>query len=427
MISELIGRLFPLNRSITGDGVRQTLSILNEIVPVLQVEYPTGMKCFDWEIPKEWNIKDAYVKNSKGEKLIDYRDSNLHVLGYSIPFKGIIKKAELMKHLYTIPEMPEAIPYLTSYYKERWGFCLEHKRLKDFNDDEYEVCIDSSLYEGCLTLGEGFIKGLSSNEVILSTNICHPSLAHNELSGPVVQTMIYKNLLEKKGLNYSYRFLYLPETIGSIAYLSKHGEEIKKKCVAGFVVTCVGNDASYTYKQSRIGNSLADRAAKNVLQSSGNDYKIVDWFPTGSDERQYCSIGFNLPFGSLMRSMYGAYKEYHTSLDNLDFVSVKAMEETVRTYLDIIETIEINDFYKSSHIHCEPKFDKRNLYPTLGSQRKIENSMERMLYLWAFSDGRNDIIDIAEKLNICAKDLKPELNDLIKEGLLQRLQPSVIS
>lgn len=421
-IMELFDRLFPIPRSITGNGVRETLKILNTLAPISNTEYPTGMNCFDWTIPKEWNIRDAYIKNKNGEKLVDFKESTLHVLGYSVPVNAVVSKRELFAHIHTLPQMPDAIPYLTSYYKERWGFCIEHNRLGEFVDDEYEVVIDSTLEDGFLTIGEGYIKGQTEEEVLLSTYICHPSLANNELSGPIVQTYIYKQLLERKdSLRYSYRFLYVPETIGSIAYLSQHGDRLKEKVIAGYVVTCVGNDGPFTYKKSRRGDSLADRTALNVLGSSGKDYKIIDWFPVGSDERQYCSIGFNLPVGSLMRSMYGTYKEYHTSLDNKNIISDHALKETIQMYIDILETIEINDVYINTNPFCEPKLDKRGLYPTLGSQRDAELSVKKIMWLLGFADGKHDVIDIADKLKLKGNDLKDEIEKLVSASLLQRM------
>ncbi|MBM7557458.1 DUF4910 domain-containing protein [Halanaerobacter jeridensis] len=417
-IMNLLDRLFPICRSITGDGVRKTLDILDEIAPIKQKEYPTGMGCFDWTIPKEWNINDAYIKNSQGEKIVDFNESNLHVLGYSTPVHKNLSKEELMGHIYTNPEMPDAIPYLTSYYEERWGFCVEHNRLEEFEDDQYEVSIDSTLEDGYLTIGEGYIEGTSDKEILLSTYICHPSMANNELSGPIVQTYLYKYLLEKEDLKYNYRFLYLPETIGSIAYLSKNGEQLKEKLVAGYVITCIGDDAPFTYKKSRRGDTLADRAVLNVLENSNRDYEVLDWFPTGSDERQYCSLGFNLPVGSLMRSMYGTYDEYHTSLDNKDFISESALKESIKTYLDVIETMELNDTYTTDHKFCEPKLDKYGLYPTLGSQKENEDRVKEIMHLWAYADGENDIIDIANKLGVVANELDEALDKLINSGLL---------
>ncbi len=420
-IIQLLEKLFPICRSITGNGVRQTLNILSELAPIKQLEFPTGIQVFDWIIPKEWNIKDAYIKDKQGNKLVDFKENNLHVLGYSVPINKKVSKQELLSHIITLPDMPDAIPYATSYYKERWGFCIEHKRLENFIDDEYEVCIDSKLEEGFLTIGEGYIQGKIEDEILLSTYVCHPSMANNELSGPVVQTFLYKYLLSKKSdLNYSYRFLYVPETIGSITYLAHYGDVLKQKVKAGYVITCIGNDAPFTYKKSKQGDSLSDRAAINVLKSYNKEFNILDWFPWGSDERQYCSSGFNLPVGSLMCSLYGTYKEYHTSLDNLDFISEQAIKNSIQTYIDIIESIETNEIYINTNPHCEPQLGKRGLYPNLGSQKSYESYIKKIQWLLALSDGKHDVIDIAEKLNLPAKDFKDEINKLIEAGLLER-------
>lgn len=421
---ELFDRLFPINRSITGDGVRQSLSILNEIVPISQREYPSGTECFDWTVPREWNVKAAYVKDGQGRTLIDFADNNLHLMGYSIPFRGYVTRAELMEHLHTKPELPDAIPYMMSYYKENWGFCVEYNRLHEFTDERYEVMIDSELKEGYMTFGEGYIQGSSNKEILLSTYVCHPSMAINELSGPLVQTMIYRYLLQKENLKYSYRFLYLPETIGSLLYLSLHGEELKQRVAAGYVVTCVGHGESFTYKKSKRADTLADKAAIHVLKQSGKPYTIVDWNPFGSDERQYCSQGFKLPVGSLMRTMYGEYPEYHTSLDNRDLISDEAMQETVQMYIDLIETLEANETYECTHIHGEPKLDKRGLYPYMGGTRtKAEkHRILAITNLIAFSDGSHDLIDIAEKLNVSGKDLREAAALLEQSGLLRNVK-----
>ena len=421
-IYKLKEQLFPICRSITGNGLRESLKIISKEIPLNILEIPTGTKAFDWEVPKEWNIKDAYVKGLKGNKIIDFKKSNLHILGYSTPFQGIISHEELMEHIYTLPEIPEAIPYLTSYYKERWGFCLEHQRLKELNQDKYEIFIDSELKNGSMSIGEGFIKGKIDKEVLLSTYLCHPSMGNNELSGPIVQTLLYNWLLERKDrLKYSYRFLYLPETIGSITYLSLFGENLKKNVVAGYVINCIGDRGKFTYKKSRQGNSLADKAALNILNNLNEDFNLYEWFPAGSDERQYCSLGFNLPIGSLMRSMYGTYKEYHTSLDNLDFIPLEELYKSFEIYKKIIMNIEINEKLEAVHKNCEPKLDKRGLYPTLGSQKETTDSVKKRMYLWAFSDGYNDLIDIANKLKCNAYEMKNEKDELIDKKLIRGL------
>ena len=427
MLERLFDRLFPLNRSITGDGVRETLRILDEYAPIRRQEYPTGAVCFDWEVPKEWNVREAYVKNGQGRKLIDFRDCNLHLMGYSKPFRGFVTRDELMARLHTKPDLPDAIPYMTSYYREDWGFCIPHRRLGEFTDDRYEVLIDADLADGHMTIGEGVITGATDREILLSTYVCHPSMAINELSGPLVQTMVYRALLARGGLKYTYRFLYLPETIGSLLYLSRHGEHLKAKVDAGYVITCTGHGEAFIYKKSKRGDTLADKAALHVLKQSGKPYKTVEWNPFGSDERQYCSEGFRLPVGSLMRTMYGEYPEYHTSLDDRSLISWQALRETVDMYLAIIDTLEANETYLSTHIHGEPKLDKRGLYPYTSGTRTPEEKLRilQTTHLIAFSDGRRDLMDIAETLGLAGRDLRETARLLVQHGLLRRAAASV--
>ncbi|MEO0075381.1 MAG: DUF4910 domain-containing protein [candidate division WOR-3 bacterium] len=420
-IEEYFDRLWPITRSLTGNGNRETLKILSEIIDLKITEVPSGTQCFDWNVPPEWNIKEAWIKDSKGNKIVDFSVNNLHILGYSEPFQGKLSFEELKPHLYTLPEQPELIPYLTSYYKRRWGFCLTHNQFQKLDPNEYyEVFIDSSLDEnGSMTIGEAIIKGKSDEEIMFSTYICHPSLANNELSGPLVSAFLYKSLKEFKNLKYTYRFIFVPETIGSIYILSVMGEYWKNHLKAGFVITCIGDNGKFTYKKSRIGNSLPDRAVETILKQTETDFNIVDFFPSGSDERQYCSPGFNLPVGSLMRTMYGKYPEYHTSADNKDYVSFYAMEKSVEKYLDVIELIEKNEKYINKMPFCEPQLSKRGLYPTLGAQKDTEDFVKAMLWILNLSDGENDLITISEKSKIPVKDLYPVIDKLIENGILE--------
>jgi aminopeptidase-like protein len=420
MLMNIFDRLFPIYRSITGEGVRESLRILGEIVPIEQLEFPTGLDCFDWTIPKEWNVKAAYIQDLNGVKIVDIQHNNLHLVSYSIPVKGIFSREELMKHIHSLPNQPDAIPYVTSYYQESWGFCIEHNRLIEFIEDSYQVVIDTTLEAGHLTIGEGYIHGETKQEILFSTYVCHPSMAINELSGPLVQTMIYHYLRKQKKLKYSYRFLYVPETIGSIVYLHQFGGHLKKNLAAGYVVTCVGHGEAFTYKKSKKGNTLADKAAIHVLNQSGKSSKILDWSPFGSDERQYCSPGFNLPVGSLMRTMYGSYPEYHTSLDNRELISEITLWETIETYIRIIQTLEVNEIYEGTHLYCEPKLDKRGLYPSTGGTRgaKEKEQIAIITNLLAFSDGKADLIDIADKLHKLAPDLSEAALLLVEKGLL---------
>lgn len=420
-IEKYFDRLWPITRSLTGNGNRESLKILSELIDLEISEVPSGTPCFDWNVPPEWNINEAWIKDSKGNKIVDFSENNLHILGYSEPFKGKLSYEELRPHLYTLPDQPDLIPYLPSYYKRRWGFCLTHNQFQQLDKNEtYEVFIDSYLDEnGSMTIGEAVIRGQSDKEILLSTYICHPSLANNELSGPLVTAFIYRELKKQQNLKYTYRFIFVPETIGSIYILSVKGEYWKKNLKAGFVVTCIGDKGKFTYKRSRIGNSLPDRAVEIILKQTENEYNIIDFFPSGSDERQYCSPGFNLPVGSLMRTMYGKYPEYHTSADNKDFVSFEAMEQAVLKYLEVIELIEKNEKYINKMPYCEPQLGKRGLYPTLGSQKGTEDFVRSMMWVLNLSDGDHDLISISEKSKIPVKDLIPVIDKLIENGILE--------
>ncbi|NFQ00884.1 DUF4910 domain-containing protein [Clostridium sporogenes] len=414
---KLIQKLYPICRSITGDGVRDTLNIIQEYVGGLQIhEVPSGTKVFDWTIPKEWNIKDAYVKDSKGERVIDFKRSNLHIMGYSIPVKERMNLEELKKHLYTIPERKDWIPYITSYYNENWGFCLSQNNYDNLEEDIYEVVIDSKLEDGSLTYGEYYIKGEIEEEVLITSYICHPSMCNDNLSGPSVIAHI-ANLLKSKELKYSYRFLFIPETIGSITWLSLNQHKVSN-IKYGLVATCCGDNGISTYKKSRMGNSEIDIIAEKVLKDSNSEYKILDFFPTGSDERQFCSPGFNLPVGSLMRTVYG-FNEYHTSADNLDFVNPKSLEDTLNKYMDIIFIIENNEIYINQNPKCEPQLGKRNLYRKLVC-KSSSNLQRAMMWVLNFSDGKNSLLDIAIKAKYNFKEIRTAADLLLDVKLLKK-------
>ena len=421
-LEQYFDRLWPINRSLTGNGVRESFVILSELVDFKLNEVPSGTECYDWNVPSEWNVKQAWIKDSKGNIIVNFAENNLHLLGYSEPFSEVLTFEQLKNNIYTLPEQPKLIPYLTSYYKRRWGFCMSHDQfLKLDQNDTFQVHIDSTLDEnGSMTMGEAIIKGASEKEVFFSTYICHPSLANNELSGPLVSAFIYSKLKEKKDLKYTYRFAFVPETIGSICLLSREGENFKKNMVAGFNITCIGDSGNFTYKKSRQGNCLSDRAAQLILNQTEQAFNLIDFFPSGSDERQYCSPGFNLPVGSMMRTMYGVFPEYHTSGDNKDFISFSAMEESVNKYLDIIELIEKNDFYINRIPNCEPQLGKRGLYPTIGGQKDKKNSLEGMMWLLNLCDGEHDLIDISLRSKIDVKELYPILDKLIENKLITR-------
>ncbi|HQW70947.1 MAG: DUF4910 domain-containing protein [Saprospiraceae bacterium] len=420
-LEEYFDRLWPINRSLTGNGVRKSLEILSEIVEFNITEVPSGTVCFDWTVPPEWNIVEGWVKDSSGKTIIDFKEHNLHILGYSEPVKGKFTYDELQPHLYTLPEQPELIPYLTSYYKRRWGFCMSHIEFEKLDKAEtYEVFIDSTLDDnGSMTIAEATIKGTTDETILLSTYICHPSMANNELSGPLVASFIYNQLKTIPNLRYTYKFIFVPETIGSIYYLSKNGENLKENLTAGFVITCIGDPGVFTYKKSRRGDALPDRAAEIILSQTESNFNIIDFFPSGSDERQFCSPGFNLPVGSLIRTMYGKYPEYHTSADNKDFISFEAMEGSVNKYLEIIDLIELNQKYINTLPYCEPQLGKRGLYPTLGSQKGTESYVKAMMWILNLTDGDHDLIDISLKSKIPILELKPVLFKLLENNILK--------
>ncbi len=413
---DLCRELFPICRSITGDGVRETLAILKKHVPDICIyEVPSGTSCFDWVVPKEWNIRDAYVIDPGGRKIIDFKESNLHVLGYSIPVERTVGLEELQEHFYSLPDQPETIPYVTSYYKERWGFCISDVQRRSLKPGMYRVFIDSELKEGSLTYGELIIRGKSSKEVFLSTYICHPSLANNELSGPSVTTFLAKWLLSKPK-RYSYRIIFIPETIGSIAYLSKNLKVMKRNIIAGFNISCVGDNRAYSYLSSRNGNTYADKAALNILSSKHPDFIKCSFLERGSDERQYNAPGVDLPVCSVMRSRYGTYPEYHTSLDNLDFISPQGLAGAYDTLKECLMLIEQDRKYK---INClgEPQLGERGLYPTI-STKILGYEVKSMMDFIAYADGKNDLIDISNKTGVPAWELYPIIEKLMKVNLL---------
>ncbi len=418
-LEKYFDRLWPICRSITGDGVRETLSILSEIIPLSIHEVPSGTTVFDWTVPKEWFIRDAYIITPEGKKIADFKVNNLHVLNYSIGINKKINYSELKEHIYTIEAMPEAIPYVTSYYKEKWGFCMTHLEFSQLpQEGEYTVFIDAGHKAGSLTYGDLILPGETEEEVMFSTYVCHPSMANNELSGPLALAFLYKEILKIKNRKYTYRFIFIPETIGAIAYLAAHGMEMKQKTQAGFVLTCCGNNDEFHYKKSRRGNSLPDRAVEHFFKSINFGGQIRSFKPDGSDERQYCSPGFNLPVGSLMRTPYYEYSQYHTSLDNKSFISFEALEKTVLAYKTVIEIIELNDIYLNTLMYCEPQLGKRGLYPTSLTHDTSRAFIDRLLQLVNYSDGEHDLLQIANLFDACIFDYKDALEACLKEGLL---------
>jgi len=410
--------LWPINRSITGEGVRKTLLVLKELNPKLSInEVPSGTKVFDWEVPQEWYVNDAYIITPSGKKICNFKENNLHLLGYSVPIQKKINLKELQKYLYSIPEQPSAIPYVTSYYEKRWGFCLSQNERDLLEEGDYLVFIDTKLFNGSLTYGEIFIKGQSDKEIFLSTYICHPSMANNELSGIVVSSYISNWLSNKMDNRFSYRFVFVPETIGSITYLSKHYIDLKKKVVAGFNVSCIGDERSYSYLPSRNGNTISDKVAKHVLKWTDPNYITYSWLDRGSDERQYCAPGIDLPIASILRTKYGEYPEYHTSLDNLDnVVTAKGLDGGYWALRRAIELIEKNNIYKANFM-CEPHMGRRGLYPTL-STKKSDEQIRLMMNFISLCDGEHSLLDIAEKINFPAWELYELIEKLVANDLI---------
>lgn len=415
----LIADLYPICRSITGDGYRQTMQRIREMIPLTMHEVPSGTQVFDWVVPKEWNVREAYVVGPGGKKIIDFRQHNLHILQYSHPVHQKVTLSELKYHLHSLPDHPDWIPYRTSYYKENWGFCLSQKQLDSLEEGEYEVLIDSSLEDGHLTYGEYFIQGETNDEVLLSCHCCHPSLCNDNLSGIALTSMLAK-VLSPLALRYSYRFLFIPGAIGSITWLARN-ESRADRIKHGLVVTGVGDSGQLHYKRSRHGGAEIDRAAEHVLKHSGQPYQIRDFSPYGYDERQYCSPGFNLAVGSLTRTPHGQYPQYHTSADDLNFVSSQAMTDSLMAYLAVLRVLEGNGRYRNLNPKCEARLGKRGLYRTVGGQ--IEQPLRELAMLWVLnlSDGNHTLLDIADRAGI-KFDLVHEVADVLRvSGLLEEL------
>ena len=414
----LATELYPICRSITGNGVRQTLAILKREIPMEIREVPSGTPVFDWTVPKEWNIRDAYIKNLAGERLVDFKKSNLHLVSYSVPINRRMPLAELRKHLFSLPDHPDWVPYRTSYYNETWGFSLSHRLLQSLPDGEYDVCVDSTLQDGHLTYGEYFLPGATSDEVLISCHVCHPSLCNDNLSGMTVATELARWVAALPTRRYSYRFLFIPGTIGSITWLARNEEKVQR-IRHGLVVTCVGDGGQFTYKKSRRGNAEIDFAVEHVLKHSGHPYVVEDFFPFGYDERQYSSPGFNLAVGCLMRSPHGTFPEYHTSADNLEFVRAPFLEETLHRYIETVEVLEGNATYANLNPKCEPQLGRRGLYSAFGT--KPNHKLNQMAVLWVLnlSDGTNSLLDIANRAKTPFAEIREAAQALIACGLLQ--------
>ena len=411
--------LFPICRSITGEGVRETLRYIQGLVPELEIhEVASGTKAFDWIVPDEWNIHDAYILDSDGNRIVDFRDNNLHIVGYSVPTDVTLSLNELQKHLYSSLQRPDAIPYVTSYYEKRWGFCLSHNQRQQLSPGMYRAVIDSTLAPGSLTYGEVILPGREEKEILLSTYVCHPSLANNEISGPVVMSALVRWLARQKDRRYSYRIVLIPETIGSIVYISRHLSELKKRVIAGFNLTCIGDERAYTYLSSRTGNTLADRIALHVLGHLAPEFINYSFAKRGSDERQYCSPGVNLPMVTLMRSRFGDYPEYHTSDDDLSVISASGLAGGFNVARHCLASLEANESLRTT-ICCEPQLSRRNLIPTLGGGTEPIEIRRLLQSVLAYGDGDNDLLSIAEIIGEPVWKLAEAAAVLKREGLVE--------
>ena len=416
-----IAEAYPICRSITGDGVRRTLALIRERIPLDFHEVPSGTPVFDWTVPQEWNIRDAWIKDPAGRKVVDFLSCNLHVLNYSVPVQARMPLEKLKEHLFTLPDKPDLIPYRTSYYKETWGFCLSHHQLQALPAGEYEVFIDSTLEDGSLTYGELFLEGESEREVLFSTHICHPSLCNDNLSGIAVMAWLARTLQARPRRRYSYRFLFIPGTIGSITWLARN-EERAGRIAHGLVAANLGDAGWFHYKRSRRGDAVIDRAVLEVLRASGEEFRVEDFTPFGYDERQYNSPGFNLAVGSLTRTPYGRYPEYHTSADNLDFVKPEALEGSLRIYLAVVDVLEGNRRYLNLNPKCEPQLGRRGLYRSIGGDEAGRARELALLWVLNLSDGEHDLLAIAERAGMSFAAIREAADALLEVGLLREVE-----
>lgn len=414
---QLVEELYPICRSITGDGVRRTLEAVGRLVPLERFEVASGTEVFDWTVPKEWNIGDAWVKDAKGERVVDFRASNLHVVGYSAPVRTTVSLSELNEHLFTLPEHPQWVPYRTSYYRDGWGFCMSEERRSRLADGDYEVCIDASLEDGHLTYAECFLPGRTEKEFLVSCHMCHPSLANDNLSGIAVASFLARHL-SKLDLRYSYRFIFIPGTIGSITWLARN-EATAARIAHGLVVAGVGDGGPFTYKRSRQGSAEIDRGVSHVVRHSGAPHQVVDFSPYGYDERQFCSPGFDLPVGRFSRSPHGEYPEYHTSADNLDLVSPDQLAESFHQLLAVVDLVEHNRTYRNTNPKCEPQLGRRGLYKVMGGQADQEVTQLALLWVLNQSDGSRSLLDIAERSDLAFEVVRCAADALAEHGLLE--------
>ena len=415
-LHSLAAELYPICRSITGDGVRRTLEILGRSIPLVVHEVPSGTRVFDWTVPPEWNIREAYVKNSRGERIIDFDRCNLHVVSYSTPIRARLSRSELKQHLFSLPDRPDVVPYRTSYYERTWGFCVSDRLLQSLAEDEYEVVIDSSLKDGSLTYGECYLPGAVSDEILVSCHVCHPSLSNDNLSGIAVATALASQL-SMRDRHHSYRFLFIPGTIGAITWLALN-ESVVPRIRHGLVLTGVGDAGHFTYKRSRRGDADVDRAFAHVLRHSGREFDVVDFSPYGYDERQYCSPGFDLPVGCLMRTPFARYPQYHTSADNLDFITPASLADTLALCTSAFAVLDGNARYVNLNPKCEPQLGARGLYGAIGGASDARQAQMAMLWVLNFSDGTRSLLDIADRAGMPFSHIRAAADVLIKHGLL---------
>jgi aminopeptidase-like protein len=414
----LAERLYPICRSITGNGVRETLSVLREFIPVKIHEVPSGTKVLDWEIPDEWNINDGWIKNSEGRKIVDFKELNLHVVNYSVPVDKQLDLKDLKKNLHTLPEYPEWIPYRTSYYNREWGFCIAHNQFEKLKEGKYYVKIDSEIKSGSLTYGEMFVPGKSNDEVLFSCHVCHPSLCNDNLSGIIIASKL-ANIISRLKLHYTYRFLFIPATIGSIAWLSKN-EDIVKNIKYGLVLTLLGDSTQFQYKKTRQGDAENDKIMEYLLRNRDGS-KILDFSPYGYDERQFCSPGYNLPIGRLTRTPFEEFPEYHTSADNLDFIDAVNLGESLSLLLEFISLIENNKRFINKNPKGEPQLGKRGLYNSVGGLRTQKEYQMALLWVLNLSDGNHSLLDISIKSKIDFDIILQAEIELLKVGLLEEV------
>ena len=421
VIEEYFDRLWPINRSIVSPGFRESLDILSEIIPFKRQTYKTGEKIFDWTVPKEWKVNKAYIIDPNGKKRCDFEVNNLHLVSHSSSYRGELSLEKLKEYLHSYPELPSGVPYLTSFFDKRWGFCISDEELKSLPEGKYKIVVDTELYDGELTTADYVLKGEYPNEIMFTSYLCHPSMANNELSGPLTLAFLYDRLKNLPNRKYSYRFVVMPETLGTICYLSKKFQEIKKNIIAGYVLTCLGLGNSFTYKCSRQDNSRGDRLIKRLLKKN-NTNKIIPFTPiAGSDERQFCSPGFDLPVGSLMRKRYLEYPEYHSSLDNKELISFDAIEGAVNFCMNIIDDFETNLIFKNTVMNGEPRLGNKGLYPKFSSNQYFDEKLNAILWILNLSDGNHDIKDIEERTGYTQKVLLEATSELERVKLLERI------